>query len=140
MSVRYFYLKLIGFTLAITGFGYSITSLYNLYDYVFGYHIINNANILVMGIGVLLPMYMFVYGVFFYFYVDRDIRKINRWILVSSIDLIIFGIAVLIFKIPSINSHIFRVSQVVEFLHFSISYVAILLGIFTLHACIKYKL
>ncbi len=140
MNSRYLYLKFIGFLLTVFGFSYSLTSLYNLYDYLFGYRIINHASTFIMSLGILLPLYMLVYGLYFYLYTDRDITKMNKIIMISSIDLIIAGLFVIVFKIDFVHNTLFTVAQIFEFLHVSMGYITTILGAISLHACIKYKL
>lgn len=139
MVVRFIYMKFIGFLLVVLGFSYCMTSFYNFYEYVFGKIVIASSNVLLMSLGLLLPLYMLVFGIYFYFYADKNITKVNKFILSSSILFIVSGIVCLILKSPIIYKNMFFIAQTVEFLHISIGYVLLLLGIMITYGCIKYK-
>ena len=55
---KYIYMKLVGLILVILGFSYSITSFSNFYAYLYGDILVANANIYVMSIGLIIPLYM----------------------------------------------------------------------------------
>ena len=137
--IRFIYMKLIGFLFVVLGFSYCMTSFYNFYDYIFGKIVIASSNIFFMSLGLLIPLYMLIFGIYFYFYADKNIVSINKFILVSAIIFIITGIVSLILKNSFIYDNLFIVAQVVEFLHISINYVLITLGIMLVYGCIKYK-
>lgn len=139
MMVRYIYLKFIGFLLVILGFSYSMTSFYNFYDYIFGNIVIASSNIFVMSLGLLIPLYMLVFGIYFYFYADTNITKINKFIFGSSIFLMVIGIINIILKTSVVYNNLFVLAQIMEFLHWSIGYVLLTLGISIIVGCIKYK-
>ena len=139
MTVRFLYMKFIGFLLVILGFSYCMTSFYNFYDYIFGDVVIANSNIIIMGLGLLIPVYILVFGVYFYLYADKNITKINKFILVTSIAFIIVGMLCLILNNGIIRNKLFFVAQLVEFLHVSIGYSLIVLSILIMYGCIKYK-
>jgi len=132
-------MKFIGFLLVILGFSYCMTSFYNFYDYIFGDVVIANSNIIIMGLGLLIPVYILVFGVYFYLYADKNITKINKFILVTSIAFIIVGMLCLILNNGIIRNKLFFVAQLVEFLHVSIGYSLIVLSILIMYGCIKYK-
>ena len=115
-------MKFIGFLLVILGFSYCMTSFYNFYDYIFGDVVIANSNIIIMGLGLLIPVYILVFGVYFYLYADKNITKINKFILVTSIAFIIVGMLCLILNNGIIRNKLFFVAQLVEFLHVSIGF------------------
>lgn len=139
MMVRYIYLKFIGFLLVILGFSYSMTSFYNFYDYIFGNIVIASSNVFVMSLGLLIPLYMLVFGIYFYFYADTNITKINKFIFGSSIFLMVIGIINIILKTSVVYNNLFVLAQIMEFLHWSIGYVLLTLGISIIVGCIKYK-
>jgi len=139
MMVRYIYMKFVGFLVVILGFSYSMTSFYNFYDYIFGKIVIASSNIFVMSLGLVLPLYMLVFGLYFYFYADTNITKINKFIISSSIFFIIVGIIIIILKTNMVYKNLFFIAQISEFLHFSLGYVLLVLGISIMLGCIKYK-
>lgn len=139
MMVRYIYMKFIGFLLVVLGFSYSMTSFYNFYEYIFGNITIASSNILVMMIGLLVPLYMLIFGIYFYFYADKNITSINKYIMCSAIAFLIIGIVCLILKSNFIYNYLFVLSQVFEFLHVSCGYVLVLLGAMIIYGCVKYK-
>lgn len=132
-------MKFIGFLLVVLGFSYAMTSFYNFYEYVFGKVVIASSNIFVMGLGLLIPIYMLTFGIYFYFYADMNITKINKFILISGLSFIIAGILCIILKIKVIYQWMFFISQIVHFLHISLGYVLLVLGTMVIYGCIKYK-
>lgn len=140
MTARYLFIKFTGFLLVILGLSYSITSFYNMFSYLYGNVVINNSNTIVMIIGTIIPLFMMIFGIFYFMYTDYNITKINKKIFVCSIIMIVFGIIVLLFKIKYLVVHMFAISQIAYFLHFSLGYVSIVLGLMTLYSCLKYKL
>ena len=139
MMIRYIYMKFIGFLLVVLGFSYSMTSFYNFYEYIFGEIVIASANVFVMSVGLLIPIYMLVFGIYFYFYADTNITKINKFIISSSVFFMIVGILNIILKSSIIYNNLFIVAQITEFLHVSLGYVLLLLGSSIMIGCIKYK-
>lgn len=139
MTIRYLYAKFISLILTIVGFSYCLTSFYNFYDYIFGDLIIANSNIIIMSIGLIIPLYMFIFGLYLYFYVDLDITKINKFILISSVSFIGVGLLFLILNNGLLHHSLFAISQVTEFLHYSISYSLIVLGILIITGCLRFK-
>lgn len=139
MTVRFLYLKFVGLLTVILGFSYSLTSFSNFYQYLFGEVTISNASILVMMIGLLIPLYMLIFGIYLYFYADYNITKVNKFILVSALLFVVLGLICLFLKNSIIYNNLFFIAQCIEFLHFSIGYYLILLSILILFGCIKYK-
>lgn len=128
MMTKFTYMRIVSLFLVILGFGYSITSFSNFYAYLYGDIIIANANTLVMCVGLLFPLYMFIFGVFFYLYTDKDFSRINPIVLISGIGMSIAGIIRLIIA-----------SGIMEFIHISFAYVLIILGLALVYGCIRYK-
>lgn len=125
---KYVYMKLIGLILVILGFSYCITTFSNFYAYLYGDIEIANANIYLMSIGLLLPLYMFIFGIYFYFYTDKEFAYINPFILISGVAMFVMGL----FKA-------FTNNIVMQFIHISFSYVLILCGLLLIFGCIRYK-
>ena len=125
---KFLYMKTLALFMVILGFSYCMTSFYNFYSYIFGDTLIANGNIIIMALGLLFPLYTFIFGVYFYFYTDRDFGSINPFILGSGISLLIAGIA-----------RLFINYGIMEFLHFSFSYVIIILAVLLIYGCIRFK-
>ena len=140
MTTRYLYIKFTGFLLVILGLSYSITSFVNMFSYLYGNVVINGSNIFLMILGTIIPLFIFIFGIFYFMYVDDNITKINKKILICSIIMIILGILVLVFKMSYLVLHAFTISQIFYFLHFSLGYVSIVLGGMVIYSCLKYKI
>ncbi len=125
---KYVYMKLVGLILVIVGFSYCLTSFSNFYAYLYGDIHIANANIVLMVIGLLFPLHMFIFGVFFYFYTDKQFAKINPFVFTSGIVILISGILRLIIS-----------SGIMEFIHLSYAFVAIVLGLSVVLGCLRFK-
>ena len=125
---KFLFMKTLALFMVVLGFSYSMTSFYNFYSYLFGITHIANGNTIIMALGLLFPLYTFIFGVYFYFYTDKDFASINPLILSSGISLLIFGI-----------SRIFINYGIMEFIHFTFSYVIIVLSVLLIYGCIKYK-
>ena len=125
---KFVYMKLLGLILVILGFSYCLTSFSNFYGYIFGDMQIANANIYIMSLGLLFPLYMFIFGVYFYFYTDKQFAYINPFILISGVAFIIVG-----------GSRIFLGSGIMEFIHSSFAYVSLFMGSLLVYGCIKFK-
>ena len=139
MRSRYLYMKFLGLLLVIAGFSYSITSFNNFFSYIFKTRIFSeNLNIFVMSLGLVIPLSMFIYGVYFYFYTDFNFNKVNKYIFGYNIFLVIIALFMLIFKQFNLFSNIIF-KQVFEFLHSSYTYPIIILSIMGLYGCFKYK-
>ena len=128
VMTKYVYMKLIGLTLVIVGFSYCLTSFSNFYAYLYGDIQIANGNIYLMTTGLLFPLYMFIFGVFFYFYTDKLPEKINYFILVSGIILCIGGIL-----------RLFKGHGLMEFIHVSFAFVLLIFGGLIIFGCYKFK-
>ena len=125
---KYAYMKLLGLILVVVGFGYSLTSFSNFYEYIFGNIEYANVSVYVMSIGLLFPLYMFVFGVLFYFYTDRQPKIISPFVLGSGIFLGIGGII-----------RLFVSSNIMEFIHISFAFVLIFLASLVILGCVRFK-
>lgn len=135
---KFLYIKLISFFFVVIGFSYCMTSFYNFYNYIFGVVKIANSNIVVMSIGLLLPLYMFIFGVIFYFFGNKIKKNTSIYVITSFILMLLVGIIVLILKNDLIYKNFFFISQLVEFLHTSIGYVLIILDFIAIIGYFKY--
>lgn len=136
MKGRFLYMKFLGLLLVLTGFSYSLTSFNNFFSYIFKTKIFpENLNIYMISSGLIIPLFVFIFGVFFYFYTDYNINKINKFIFVSYVLLLIIGITMIVFSYKSI----LNINQIFEFIHISLSYVLISLSLMGIFGCIKYK-
>lgn len=136
MKSRFIYMKFLGLLLVLVGFSYSITSFNNFFSYIFRTKIFaENLNIYLMSIGLLVPLYVFIYGVYFYFYTDYNIDKINKFIFFSNILFLILGITMISFTYVSV----LNINQIFEFIHNSMYYCLIVLSFMGIYGCIKYK-
>ncbi len=139
MKSRFLYMKILGLLLVIAGFSYSITSFNNFFSYIFHTRIFDqNLNIYLMSIGLIVPVSMFIYGIYFYFYTDFNITKINKFIFIFNVILLIIGVLMLLVKQFNIFPN-FRLFQIFEFLHSSYTYPILLLSFMGLYGCYKYK-
>ena len=125
---KFIYMKLVGLFLVIVGFSYCLTSFSNFYAYLYGDIVIANANIVLMTSGLLFPLYMFIFGVFFYLYTDKQFAYLNPFILSSGIGMIIVGLLRLIIN-----------NGIMEFIHISFGGVAIVFGILLAYGCLRFK-
>lgn len=131
MKSRYLFMKILGLILVIVGFSYSITSFYNFFEYIFGYKIyFENLNIYLAIIGLIVPVYVFVYGVYFYFYTDFNITKVNKFLLINNVCFLLISLGMNILK----NS-----LDIFTFIHISFSYCLFILAIIGIYSCMKYK-
>ncbi|MBQ8892352.1 MAG: hypothetical protein IJ068_05795 [Bacilli bacterium] len=139
MTIRYLYMKFVGLLLVIVGFSYSLTSFNNFFSFIFKTRIFPaNLNVFLVSIGLIIPLFIFVYGVYFYFYSDFNITKINKFIFITNIMFLIVSIVMLIFKyLYNINNMV--LFQLFEFIHISLVPCLILLGFLGIYGCIKYK-
>ncbi len=125
---KFIYMKLLGLMMVILGFSYCLTSFYNFYDYLFGDLVIANASIYIMAIGLMFPLFTFIFGIYFYFYSDKFFAEINPFIFISGISLFIIGII-----------RLFINHGIMQFLHFSFGYVLIILSSLLVYGCFTYK-
>ena len=136
MSNRFLYMKLLGLLLVILGFSYVITSFYNFFEYIFDYKIYpENLNIYIMSVGPLVPLFVFVYGVYFYFYTDFNITKISKLIFIVNISLFIISVLMIMFK----NISYISITQIFELVHESFGYLLLILSSLGIYGCFKYK-
>jgi hypothetical protein len=126
--------------LVVIGLTYSITSLNKLFSYLYGDISVSNGNVILMSTGIIIPLYIFIYGIFYFVYYDSDITRINKRMLILSFLIIIFGIIIMIFKLNYFILNVFGISQIVYFLHPSFGYLSVILGVLSSFVCIKYKL
>jgi len=125
---KFVYMKLLGLVLIVLGFSYCLTTFSNFFTYVYGDIGIADANIYIMGVGLLFPLYLFSFGIYFYFYTDREPEKINPFILISNIVLLVVGILKL-----------FISTGIMQFIHISFAYVLMLCGLLLIYGVFKYK-
>ena len=125
---KFLYMKILGLFMVIIGFSYCLTSFHNFYAYIFGDLLIANANIYLMTCGLVIPLYLFIFGIYFYFYSDRFFAKINPFIFITGIWM--FAIGVL---------RIFIGTGLLQFLHFTFAYASIILAIFLVYGCLRFK-
>ena len=136
MKGRFLYMKFLGLLLVLIGFSYSLTSFNNFFSYIFKTKIFpENLNIYMISSGLIIPLFIFIFGVFFYFYTDYNINKINKFIFISYVLLLIIGITMIVFS----NKSFLNINQIFEFIHISLSYVLIPLSFMGIFGCIKYK-
>jgi len=128
VMTKYIYMKLIALLLIIIGFSYCLTSFYNFYSYLFGDIEIANGSMFLMTSGLAFPMHMFIFGVFFYFYTDKQFAYINPFILAGGIIMLAVGIL-----------RICIGNGIMEFIHPSFAYVSIVMGILVIIGCFRYK-
>ena len=121
-------MKLLGLFLVIVGFSYCLTSFSNFYAYLYGDIEIANANIVMMCLGLLFPLYMFVFGVHFYFYTDKQFAYINPFIFGSGVFLLIGGIL-----------RLFIDNGIMQFIHVSFAFVLIAFAFLIIFGCIRFK-
>lgn len=139
MNLKFLYMKFLGLLLVLAGFSYSLTSFNNFFSFVFKTKIFaENLNIYVMSIGLVVPLFIFIFGVYFYFYTDFNIEKINKFIFISFILILLIALMMICFnELYIINN--FIVFQIYQFIHISCAYVLIFLAIMGIYGCIKYK-
>ena len=125
---KFLYMKVLGLLMVILGFSYCLTSFSNFYAYLFGDLLLANANIYIMSIGLIFPLYTFIFGIYFYFYSDRFFAEINPFIFASGIMMFVVGIV-----------RLFINNGIMQFLHFSFSYVILSLSLLLIYGCIRYK-
>lgn len=136
LNAKFIYMKLLGFFTSIIGFSYSLTCFYNFFDVIFRDKIITSGiNIWVSLLGLIFPLFIFVFGVFFYFYADVFSLEKNKWINYSIIISIIISLFCILTSIIDIG--LLRDSM--EFLHYSFGYVLFVLNILYLYGKYRYK-
>ena len=125
---KFMYRKCIGLLMVIIGLSYCFTSFYNFYSYLFGDLVIANANIFLMGLGLTFPLFIFIFGIFFYFYQDKEFGSINPFIISTSVMLFAIGIL-----------RLFTDLIIMVFIHYTFGIVAILISLLLFLGCIRYK-
>ena len=140
MTARNLYIKLTGILLVVIGLSYSVTSLNNLFNYLYGNITLNNGYLIVMIMGITVPMFVFIFGIFYFVYYDSDITNVNKTMLILSLLIMVFGIIVLILKNGYIVKHLFSIAQIFYFVHPSFGFLAISGGVLATITCLKYKL
>ena len=99
MKSRYLYMKFLALLLVIVGFSYSLTSFNNFFEYIFGYKIYyQDVNIYLMIIGLIIPVYTFIYGIYFYFYTDFNITKPSKLLITNNIFRLLVSLLIIYFK------------------------------------------
>lgn len=139
MTARFLYMKFLGLLLVIVGFSYCLTSFYNFYDYIFSSNVINGFNITIMCLGLLIPLFVLIFGIYFYFYADKNRVKINKFIMISILILLASGVLKIFFSHVLINKYLFFIAQMMNFIHLSYGYVILILSIMLIYGCFKYK-
>ncbi len=138
MKNRYLYMKFLGLLLVIVGFSYSLTTFNNFFSYIFKTRIFaENLNGFIISLGTIIPLYVFIFGVYFYFYTDFNITKINKFIFISNIIFFVIGVSMILFH--ELNFYSILLFQIYEFIHFSFSPCIIILSILGIYGCFKYK-
>ena len=125
---KFIYMKVLGLLLVIVGFSYSLTSFSNFYGYLFGDITVANGNVIIMGLGLLFPLYTFIFGIYFYFYSDKFFANINPFILSTAISMFIVGLV-----------RIFVSDGIMEFIHYTFVIPMIILSILLVYGCVRYK-
>ena len=125
---KFLYRKCLGLLMVIVGLSYCFTSFYNFYAYLFGDLVIANANIYLMGLGLTFPLFIFIFGIFFYLYEDKEFGSINPFIISTSIMLLAIGIL-----------RLFTDLIIMIFIHYTFGIVAILIALLLFLGCIRYK-
>lgn len=133
MKSRYLYMKFLALLLVIVGFSYSLTSFNNFFEYIFGYKIYyQDVNIYLMIIGLIIPVYTFIYGIYFYFYTDFNITKPSKLLITNNIFMLLVSLLIFYFKEKNYLC-------IFEFIHISFSYCLFILAIMGIYGCFKYK-
>ena len=136
INAKFVYMKLLGFFTSIIGFSFSLTCFYNFFDVIFRDKIITSGiNMWISWIGLLFPLFVFIFGVFFYFYADVFVLKKNNWIFYSIVLSIIISLFCIIASLIDIE----LLSDAIEFLHYSFGYVLLVLNILYLYGKCRYK-
>ena len=138
MNTKFWYMKILGFLITIIGFSYSLTSLYNFFDIVFENKImVEGSNIFIMCLGIVFALFIFVFGVFFYFYADVYKNERNKLVLISIIIMFIISVFNIFSSTVSLTSRFFN--DLVALIHPSFGYVNLILGVLLVYGYFKYK-
>ncbi len=134
------YFKTIAILLIIVGLSFSITSLNKLYGVVFFNHIIyEEANLLIMSIGILFPVSMFVSGIYLYFNLDYRAKKLKILILVFSIIFTILGLFYIIGTVTEYQNILKTIFQTSYFLNETYGYISCILGLCLIYGVLNYR-
>ena len=140
MKSRFLYMKFLGLLLVLVGFSYSITSFSIFFAYIFDYQIFEeNLNGYIMSIGLIIPLFVFIYGIYFYFYTDFNITKISKVLIIINLFLLVIsGIMIVLNTMNNLFSNII-IFQIFEFIHESFAYCLVVLSLMGIIGCFKYK-
>ena len=139
MKGRFLYMKFLGLLMVIIGFSYCLTSFNNFFSYIFKTRIFEeNLNIFIMSLGLITPLSLFIYGVYFYFYTDFNITKISKLVLGFNLYFLIFGSLMGLANGIQISNNLLII-QVFRFLHESFSYLLLIISCLGIYGCFKYK-
>lgn len=134
MKTKFWFMKIFGFLITIIGFSYCLTSFFNFFEVIFGNKIIvEGANIWLMGVGLIFPLFLFTLGVYFYFYADYVVQDNNKIVLTSIIILFIISIGCIILSIFKENSNLLGL------IHPSFGYSLLIIGVLLVYGRLKYK-
>ena len=81
-----------------------------------------------MSLGLIFPLFMFVFGVFFYFYTDKQFAYINPIVFSSGTIMVVSGII-----------RLFISYGLMQFLHISFGIVSIIMGFLVVMGCLRFK-
>lgn len=138
MNNKFWYMKLLGFFITIIGFSYCLTSFFNLFEFLFGNKlIVEGANMWIMGIGLIFPLFIFIFGVFFYFYSDTLPGDNNRNILISIIITVVISIINIILSIIKLSTDFFE--DLFMLIHPSFGYSVLIISVLLVYGKYKYK-
>lgn len=134
MDFKFWYMKILGFFITIVGFSYCLTSFFNMFEVLLGNKIVvATNNVWVMCIGLIFPLFTFIFGVFFYFYADVWRNENNKIVLASII--MFFASSIFNILLPIINEH----ESLIAFIHPSFGYSILIIGIMLIYGKYKYK-
>ena len=139
MDLKFWYMKALGFLMVVVGFMYSLTSLYNFFDAAFGEKIlVEGVSVWIMSIGLLFPIFLFVLGVYFYFYADLFNDKPSKWVLICIMITFILSIVNISITIKEVQNILGDFSYLTEFVHYSFGYVLLLISTLLIFGKKKY--
>ena len=124
--------------MTIIGFSYCLTSFFNFFEILLGNKIVvDGSNIWFMVIGLIFPLFIFIFGVFFYFYADSLANENNHKVLISIVLTIIISVINIILSIISISNDFFE--DILILVHPSFGYTALIIGVLLIYGKYKYK-
>lgn len=137
MNARFIYMKLLGFMTVIIGFSYSLTSLYNFLEILFKHKLVaNGVNIFISLLGLLFPIFIFVFGLFLYFYADITEKKNSKFVNISII--INFLISIICIIISMFNYRNLFLEDLILLVHNSFGYLVLIINILCIYGKYKY--